>query len=84
MDVIWSIPPGHSYFANSDYLVIKIWVSTAIQHSDTAILTRPKVYNFTIFFPEIVVYTLKGVACHNIVSIVDLAYCFVITAYAAP
>ena len=35
----WLILLDHSYLTNPDYLVVKVWVATAIQYSDITILT---------------------------------------------
>ena len=71
MDAISSILLSHSYFANPNYLGIKIWVSTVIQYSDTAKLTGSPVYNFIKFFPCMVEHTPKGMAFCHIVAVID-------------
>ena len=74
MDGTWSVTLGHSYFADPCYLVMKIWVSTVIQHLDTAIVTGLQVYTFVKFFPGVVGYNSCGMACHCNLAMVNLSH----------
>ena len=71
-------------FLGPDYFVVTVWVSIMSQHSDTAILTVPDIYNFTNFFPGMVGHAPKMCGLPVIVDKVNIFTWVLISVYPAP
>ena len=81
MDAYRSIMTGHSYFKNSNCLVVQGWNRAIILQPTNKELARPNVHHYFKFFSRMVGYDLVGnniVPCHRIEAVLDVYHCFVL------
>ena len=73
IDSIQSFLLWWTYFENGDYLVVKIWLSKALQHHDSILAIRPQICIFRQFFLRVFGHILEGVAHYCMIDVFSFA-----------